>query len=116
MLTSKFVNRYTDQETFRNELDRTVKLNIHIKQLDAEAEQFVVNIQNAAWNCRPTIQTRRLQGYNYPKKIRDLVKEKRKARKTWQRTRAPVDNNIVNKLTQQLKHILIEVKNERINN
>lgn len=55
----------------------------------------------------PVTQIRGTLGYNYPKEVRDMVKKKRKARKIWQRTRAPGDKTTVNRLTQQLKRLSI---------
>lgn len=113
----QLANRHTDWEAFRKELDQTIKLRISLitkDQLDEEAEQFVTNIQNATWNNTSNMQCRKLQRYNYHKEIRDLVREKCKTRKIWQRTRAPEDKTKVNRLTQQFRRILFELKNERI--
>jgi hypothetical protein len=43
-----------------------------------------------------------------------LVKEKRKARKEWQRSRTAENKNKLNNLTQQLKREIQEIKNESI--
>ena len=83
------------------------------EQLEQESEKFMIDIQQAAWNNTPQIK-RKTIGNNYPKEICDLVKEKRKARKEWQRSRTAENKNKLNNLTQQLKREIQEIKNESI--
>jgi hypothetical protein len=52
------------------------------EQLDREVEKFSVDIQQLAWENAPEIK-RRTKETNYPKAIRDLITEKRKARWRW---------------------------------
>ena len=66
------------------------------------AESFNEIIQSSAWKNTKQ-QIHKTVGKNYPKKIVEMVKDKRKARKKWQITRNPVDKNMVNHKTQQLK-------------
>lgn len=110
-------NRKTDWKAFQEDLNKNLQLNIPLKtteQLECEAELFIANIQRAAWANTPTIK-RKTVGKNYPVEIRILVPEKRKARRKWQQTRDSRDKNKLNKLTQQLKREIIEIKNELIN-
>jgi hypothetical protein len=53
-------------------------------------------------------------GNNYPKEIRELIAEKRRARKCWQQTRSPANKTRLNNLSLQLKREVEEVKNESI--
>ena len=52
---------------------------------------------------------------NYPVELRQLIKEKRKARKDWQRNRAPDNRKMLNKLCIKIKSFIKEFKNESIN-
>lgn len=72
------------------------------EQLDSEVERLTENIQQAAWNNTTPIQMKVINN-KYSVEIKELVAEKRKARKRWQQTRAPSDKNKLNNLTQQLK-------------
>jgi hypothetical protein len=83
------------------------------EQLDTEVEKFLVDVQQSAWENTPVIK-RRTKGNNYSKEIRDLIAEKRKARKRWHQTRNPKDKAELNKLTQQLKRKIKELKNDSI--
>lgn len=53
-------------------------------------------------------------GLNYSLEIRQLVNEKRRARKRWQLNRAPQDKALLNCLCNQLKEQIAEVKNKSI--
>jgi hypothetical protein len=71
-------------------------------------------IQKAAWKNTPILR-RKTMGNNYPKEIRELIAEKRRARKRWQQTRTPAGKTRLNNLSLQLKQEIQEVKNESIN-
>jgi hypothetical protein len=44
-----------------------------------------------------------------------LIEQKRKARRTWQKTRSPENKTILNNLTQQLTREIRKIKNESVN-
>lgn len=109
-------NRRTDWEGFRSELERTISLNVSLKsteELDNEARSFRDQLQYAAKNNTPSID-HKLPGKNYPREVKILIQEKRKARKKWQTTRNPERKTIFNRLTQQLTRLLQRLKNEGI--
>ena len=83
------------------------------EQLDGEVEKFLVDIQQSAWENNPEIK-RRTNGNNYPKGIRDLIAEKRKAGRRWQQTRDRQDKTELNNLAQQLKREIEELNNDSI--
>ena len=92
------VNRRTDWESFRHKLEGKINLMIPLRdeeQLEGEVEKLLVDIQQSAWENTPKIK-RRPNGNNYPKEIRDLMAEKRKARRRWQQTRDPQDKTELN--------------------
>jgi hypothetical protein len=78
-----------------------------------EVQKFIVDIQKSTWENTPEIK-RRLKGNNYPKEIRELIAEKRKTRRRWQKTRDPQVKTELNNLTQQLKREIKELKNDSI--
>ena len=83
------------------------------EQLEGEVEKLLVDIQQSVWENTPEI-TRRTNGNNYPKEIRDLIAEKRKARRRWQQKRDPQDRTELNNLAQQLKREVRELNNDSI--
>lgn len=112
----RLVNRRTDWDSFRIELEASINLSVPLKtkeQLEAEVELLTKQIQVAAWNNTPPIPTR-TEGKNYPKEIRNLIAEKRKLRRKWHQTRFPTDKMELNKATQHLKREIQRIKNESI--
>lgn len=98
------VNKNTDWESFKLDLDNIVNLKVPLKnteQLDLEVEKFIVDIQQCAWNNTP-ITKKRVIGNKYPLEIRNLIAEKRKQRKKWQQTRFPQDKTLLNNLAKKL--------------
>ena len=83
------------------------------EQLDRKVEKLLVGNQQSAWENTPEIK-RKIKGNNYPKEIRDLIAEKRKARRRWHQTRDPQDKTELNNLAQQLKREIKELKNDSI--
>jgi predicted house-cleaning noncanonical NTP pyrophosphatase (MazG superfamily) len=110
------VNKRTDCESFRQSLEEKINLMVPLRneeQLDREVEKFLVDIQQSAWENTQEIK-RRIKGNNYPKEIRDLIAEKRKARRRWHQTRDPQYKMELNNLAQQLKREIKELKNDSI--
>jgi hypothetical protein len=70
--------------------------------LDREFEKFLVDILQAAWENTPEIK-RRTKGKNYPKEIRDLIAEKRKARRKWHQKRDMQEKTILNNLAPSIE-------------
>jgi len=100
--TCRLTNQRTHWKVFRNELESNIELGMLIKtplQLKEEVENFISNVQEAAWISTPDKQ-RKSNGDNilFPHEIRQLVGEKRAARKKWQRSHAPQDKTVVNQL------------------
>lgn len=99
------VNKCTDWESFRLDLDSSIDLKVPLKnpeQLENDLRKFILNIQKSAWNNTPQVKTQSRNIY-YPMKIRYLIAEKRRQRQKWHATRAPRDKTILNNLTKKLK-------------
>lgn len=56
----------------------------------------------------------RVPGKNYSLETKQLILDKRRARRKWQLTRHPADKTVFNNLSQQLKRLLNDIKNEGI--
>lgn len=111
------INKYTHWNYSKQMLENSIKLNELLKtidQLESEVEKFINDIQTAAWNSTLVIR-RKTIGMNYPKEIRKLLAIKIKLRRKWHQTRAPKDKTALNKITQQLRNEIREIKNESIN-
>jgi len=65
-------------------------------EIDSAIEQLTNNVIKAAKLATPEISARSNHEITYPIEIKELVKEKRKARKKWHRTRDPLDKTIWN--------------------
>jgi hypothetical protein len=74
-------------------------------------ENFIQNIQQAAWENTPEYKMK-LEGNLYLQKIQNLLTEKRKARRKWKQSRAPQDKTILDKLTAELTKELKQLRNE----
>lgn len=111
------VNKTTDWESFRIELQKNINLHINLRtaeQLEKETENFTRFVQTIAYNNTKEV-THTTKGVNYPVGIRELIREKRRARRKWQQTRDPSDKTILNNKTQRLKREIQNLKEETIN-
>lgn len=111
------VNKTTDWESFRYDLQENIHLNVSLRttvQLEEEAERFVRLIQEAATNNTKEV-THIAKGINYPLEVRMMVKEKRKARRRWHQSRDPSDKTVLNSITQKLKRKILKLKEESVN-
>ena len=114
----RLINYRTDWKTFRDELASNIELRVPIKtseQLEEEVENFISKVQQAAWKSTPEKQNK-YNGNNisFPLEVRQLVAEKRAARRKWQKSRAPQDKTVLNRLSNKLKETLKEHKNQRL--
>jgi hypothetical protein len=114
----KLTNIKTNWDIFTKLVEERTNLSEPIRtkvQLEDELEAFNNNIQLAAWESSPISHSDTTRKHNYPLEVRELVQEKRKARRIWQQTRAPQHKNILNFLCNKLKQLIKEIKNESIN-
>jgi hypothetical protein len=114
----KLTTGKTDWYLFSSLVEVNINLHVPIKdpvQLEEELERFIEIIQRAAWDSTPISYKKGNKEINYPVELRELIKKKRKARKDWQRNRAPENKKILNKLCIKIKSFIKELKNESIN-
>lgn len=110
-------NKFTNWEKFKTILEGKINLSVPLKtvnQLDYEIDKFNRDIQQSAWASTPELK-RNIKGNNYPEEIREIIREKRRARKKWHQTRASRDKTKLNNLTQRLRREIEEIKNNSIN-
>lgn len=115
-MRAKLTNKKTDFNTFQKYLNDLINLGSPLKSnddIENAVDQLTSNIQKAAWQSTPAINT--IEDIpNYPKYIRDMISEKRKARKTWHTSRHPSDKTRLNNLSKKLKNILYKFNDEAL--
>lgn len=106
-------NKSTDWDRFREIIN--TQLQIHRPQskndIDTLVEAFTTLLQTAAKEATPQLPSM-VRVVTFPDKIRGLVALKRKARRTWHRTRLPRDKTTLNKLTRDLTRRISDYKNQ----
>lgn len=104
-------NKHTNWDNFKVEVNQRVVLSTVLdteEDIDHDLTELICNIQTAASNSTPAIR-KRLKGINYPREILAAIKEKRKARKRWQATRAPAHKAAWYKATNELRQMMKEI-------
>jgi hypothetical protein len=93
-----------DWEKFRNNLDILLNIPVSMKtehELEQAVEKFNSSIQQAAWSASSPRPQKLFPVY--PNYIRNLIVDKRRARKRWHNTRLLNDKRIYNRLNNLLK-------------
>ena len=114
----QLTNTKTNWKLFARLVEENTNLKVPIRnpnQLEEEMETLINNIQNAAWASTPTMKSNPIKYSTYTDEIRELLKEKRKARKRWHKIRIPENKTIYNRLKNQLKELIQETKRETLN-
>lgn len=113
----RLTNKYTDWAYFKSKLNDTVDVTKEIStiaDLEREVETFTQQIQDCAWYSTPVVQKKNFH-QNYPPEIIELIKNKRKLRKTWQRTRYPLLKTHLNYMSKLINQKIKEIKNVSFN-
>jgi hypothetical protein len=103
------INKYTDWDKFRENLDGLIDLKIRLKttkELDEQAQNLVDAIYIATKNSTPIPKNTLVQETCYPLEIREMIKKRRKARRTWQLSRQLEDKNTFNRINNQLNRLI----------
>lgn len=91
-IRQNLTNKFTDWERFREELDSNINLKVRLKtteELEVQSKQFIDIIHEAAKSTTPVYNCTTIQEKCYPLQVRLLIKQRRKARRIWHRTRRP---------------------------
>lgn len=113
-LTSK----KTNWDLFRKKLDDLIPSDVPLKtdnDIENAVQTLTTCIQQAAWYATPDALETHINE-ELPITIKQKIMEKRKIRKQWQRTRCETNKTKLNKVTKELKELLSESKNQRIQN
>lgn len=110
-------NKYTDWDSFRNNMDELINLKIKIKtveELELHAQNLINNIQDAAKRATPPPAEIAEESICYPLEIRELIKERRRRRRVWHRYRHPEDKTIFNRVSNKLNRLIRHYKQSSI--
>jgi hypothetical protein len=82
------------------------------QELEEAIEYITKLIQEAVTISTPIIRKQAPESHSIPLQLKDLVHEKRRARRRWQNTRNPQDKIYLNRLTHNLPAAIRRIKNE----
>ena len=107
-------NKHTDWSYFRYILSAD-ELSAPSNKSDIEeyAYQITSSIQNAAWRSTPELK-KNFISKSYPYDVKNLLKEKRRLRRKWQRTRNPQHKTALNRATKELKRRINDFDNKSV--
>jgi len=108
-------NKRTDWDLFRTTLEETTTLSVKLKtpsDIEVVVQKLTKDITEAIKVATPIIPGGNNREITYPLEIRELVQQKRKARRTWHRTRHPEDKTNWNRISKILRDKINEMKNE----
>lgn len=111
-------NKSTNWEEYRNFIDQRINLNIRPKspeELDQCAELFTSILQQSCEKNTLYRDSIPSPFCNYPNFITELIKQRRKARKKWQRNRTVVNKQTFNRLCRETARAMHHWKNETFN-
>lgn len=111
-------NKHTNWDKFRNELDHQIDLKVRLKttqELDTQSQHLIEVIRKAVKNATPVPVNNTITSENcYPLEVRQLIKERRKARRIWHNTRNPIDKNAFNRISNKLNRLISEIKQKSV--
>lgn len=117
-IVKRLHTKHTDWTRFKEILDSRITLNIPLSSennISEAIEKFNNVLVHAANESTPEQKNTERQNM-CPTSVKLKIEEKRKLRKVWQRTRAPIDKMRLNKATKEIKTLLNNVKNESLQN
>lgn len=101
-------NKFTNWEKFRMELDQRINLKVRLKtadEIETQINDFIEAIRESAKVATPEIKNNNNQETTYPLEVRNLITERRRARRIWHQSRHSLDKNVFNRINDQLKEI-----------
>lgn len=96
-----FINKFTDWDKFREELDGLIDLKVKLKitnELDVQAQNLTNAMHRVDKISTPTPKNTMVQETYYPLEIREMISKRRKAQRIWQLCRNPSDKNAFNRI------------------
>jgi hypothetical protein len=110
--TPRLHNYKTNWEKYREEITNNINLKIKLKtqkDLELAIETLTKVMQQAATQSTTPLEPQK-RFNNIPLEIKQLLREKRKARAMWHRRHIPTDETRYNQLTNKLKAKLKEMR------
>jgi CMP-N-acetylneuraminic acid synthetase len=108
-------NSQTNGKEIRTQIEENLRLNIPLKttkDIEEAIAEYTNVIQKAAWSATPDNKPQ-TKYPEYPLEVKDQIKEKRKLRIRWQKSRHPEHkggyNEAARKLKDQIKRIEEEI-------
>ena len=113
--TLKLHNAQINWQTYRNVLDTRIQLNISLKtpeEVDVGIDELNHNPSRSS-STSHTLPTHPLKARtnNITFDIKNIILEKRNARRKWHRSHSPLDKTLFNQLSTRLKKKLKEAQN-----
>ena len=114
-------NKRTNWRLFQGNIEENLNLNMSLKtedETEGAIEHLNKIIQESVRMARNSgnKRSKKKKQINYPLEIREKQKEKRRLRKTWQRTLYPLDILAFNRASKELKILIAKNKNETLQN
>lgn len=116
--TPRLCSKSTDWDEFQRSISESINPNLRIKEnndIEEAVQYLTTSIQKAAWDSTPPQKHVLPDNKNIPLHIKELVQEKRRARRIWQLTRNVQDKTKLNRLTHRLHQALVESRNSSFN-
>lgn len=112
-------NKFTDWDLFREKLEGAVDLKVSLKsngELEQQTNTFIERIRMVAKLVTPETKNKNIYEIQYPVEIREKIKERRKARRTWHLTRNPADKTAFNRISNNVNMLIKSFKQESFDN
>ena len=108
-------NKYTDCYLFSSTFERAITLTVRLKSstdIEISKQKLTNDTVEAAKMATSESQKSNDCNFDYPMEIRELIRQKRRARRIWHRTRHPFEKIKWNRISKLLHKKIKEVKNE----
>lgn len=115
---SKLLTNSSDIEVFQSWIETNLYLNTQIRngeEIDQSIESFNRLIHEAAFRATPE-HTTFVSNLKISTEIRNLIRQKRRLRRRWQKSRIPFHKTTFNRSVRNLNRCIKDAKNESVGN
>jgi hypothetical protein len=105
----RLYNKQTNWGKYQEIINQNIRLKEH-DEIEAAVHDFTALLQKAAWKATPP-HCPKATDTNLPLRIKELVQDKRRARRVWHCTRDPTDKRYLNRITHRLHATIQDFKN-----
>lgn len=110
-------NKKTNWDLFKEIIDNNLNTHLPLKSsndIESAVLNFTKIVQQAAWSSTPSTKVKTTHSPDLNHEIQNLIQQKRKLRRVWQKTRYPADKANLNKATTNLKEALKDLKSVQL--